>query len=139
MVSPPSPSAPHLHVVPIVPQRRQPIVVRIPEVAQQQVDVGAVGAKDGVELRIAALHVQPLAILLNRLAQVELLLMPQARLERIITHVLKACGRGEEGGRWGGSRVRGVKAGQGGDNVGCGRPHDFPQRVCSVTPRAVAK
>lgn len=56
--TPPSHARRHLDVLVIVPQRRQAVLVRVPKVAQQQVDVGAVGAQDGVERGVAAPHLQ---------------------------------------------------------------------------------
>ena len=79
----------NLDVLPVVPQRSQPVLVRIPKVAQQQVDVGAVGGEGGVEGGVAALHLEPGAILLDGLPQVELLLVAQPRFEGLIALVLQ--------------------------------------------------
>jgi hypothetical protein len=89
--------AAHLHVSVVVSQCRQPILVSVSEVPQQQVDVGAVGAKDGIECRIRTLHLQSLVILLYRLPQVELLLILQPRLQSIVAQVLRARHREQWG------------------------------------------
>jgi hypothetical protein len=83
---------PHLDILIVVAQRRQAILVGVAEVSQQQVDVRAVAVEHRAERGVGALHRQPLVILVNRLPQVELLLVRQPSLEGIVAEVLQAAG-----------------------------------------------
>lgn len=80
----------HLEVARVGLCRGQRVVQRVAEVAQQQVHVGAVGVEHRVELGVAAEQVQGVGVLLDGLPQVELFLVLQPHLERVVALVLLA-------------------------------------------------